>query len=127
MLDQFPKKLDFLSKEDPVSDVSMATNLLDEMIGYRGVRESKSSMLDRAYAMLVRHNRRRWEGRQRRVRAIYDGEARRIDHYEINDIEAVIAARKQHADFRAETARLAAMHLGQAADRLGSAHQGQGC
>jgi hypothetical protein len=42
-------------------------------------------------------------------------------------MQAVIKARKQHADFRAETARLAALHLDQSAHRLGSIAQNEGC
>lgn len=119
MLDQSPKSLDFLPKGKAMCDVAYATGKLDEMIGTRGVRETKTEMLDRAYDMLVRINPKNWRGRQRRVRAIYDGEARRIDHFEIKDIETVIKARREHAEYLAETARLAATFLGQSADRMG--------
>lgn len=100
-----------------MSDAALAASLMDEMIGSRGVRERKASMLERAYQMLVRQNRANWEGRQRRVRSIFDGEPRRVDNFEIEDMRAIIEARKRHAAYREETAALVARALGREADQ----------
>lgn len=104
-----------------MSDVT-AAHLLDEVIGQRGIREPVKSMLERAYRSLSAINP-KWT--RRRVRAIWDQEASRIEYREVVEMQAVITARKQHADFRAETARLAAMHLHQSADRLGAIAQNE--
>jgi len=89
-----------------VSDVHLAADLLDEVIGTRGVREPIKSMLDRAYFELSKRNS-AWT--RRRVRAVFHKEALRIDHREIREMEAVIEARKRHAEYREETARIAQM------------------
>jgi len=92
-----------------MSDADLAANLLDDVIGHRGVREPVKSMLDRAYRALSKRND---EWTRRRVRAIFNKEATRIDHHEIEEMRAVIrAARERHAEFNAETARIAALAL----------------
>lgn len=101
-----------------------AAHLMDEVIGERGIREPVKSMLERAFRSLSKVNP-KWT--RRRVRAIWDNEASRIEYREIVEMQAVITARKQHADFRAETARLAAMHINQSADRLGALAQDESC
>lgn len=106
-----PGRADILPKEGSVSDVHLAANLLDEVIGTRGVREPIKSMLDRAYNELSKRNS-AWT--RRRVRAVFHKEASRIDHREIREMEAVIEARKQHAAYREETAALVAMALNRA-------------
>lgn len=106
-----PTRLDILSKpnsEVEVSDVELAADLLDEVIGTRGVREPIKSMLDRAYTALSGRNR-AWT--RRRVRAVFHKEATRIDHREIAEMRAVIQARKEHAAYREKTARIASMAL----------------
>lgn len=93
-----------------MSDAVLAAELMDELIGFRGVREGKTSMLRRAYELLIKQNRTGWQGRERRVRAIFDGEARRVDHFEIEDMRAVIEARKRHEARKTDRAeRLAAL------------------
>src|SRR5690606_29263139 len=94
--------------EAEVSDGELAANLMDEVIGVRGIREPVKSMLERAYGELVKRNR-AWT--RRRVRAVFNREANRIEHREIAEMRAVIAARKKHAEYREETARLAKMAL----------------
>lgn len=89
-----------------MSDIELAADLLDDVIGTRGVREPVKSMLERAYQMLVKRNS-AWT--RRRVRAVFNKEANRIDYREIEEMRAVIRARKEHAAFREETARIAAM------------------
>lgn len=88
------------------TDAERAANLLDEVIGSRGVREPVKTMLERAYTDLVKLND-RWT--RRRVRAVFNKEANRIDHREIEEMHAVIEARKAHAAYRQETARLASV------------------
>ena len=101
------KSLDFSAKrEADVSDPDLAATLMDEVIGFRGVREPVKSMLERAYSELSKRNQ-AWT--RRRVRAVFNKEAQRIDYREIREMEAVIEARKQHAAYREETARLAAV------------------
>ena len=92
--------------EAEVSDGELAATLMDEVIGTRGIREPVKSMLERAYSELSKRNR-AWT--RRRVRAVFNREANRIEHREIEEMRAVIAARKKHADYRKETARLAQM------------------
>lgn len=94
-----------------MSDAELAADLLDELIGYRGVREPIKNMLDRAYDKLSRKSP-KWT--RRRVRAIFNKEANRIENREITDMEAVIKERERHAAYKAETARMAQMAIAQA-------------
>lgn len=89
-----------------MSDADLAANLLEDVIGYRGVREPVKSMLDRAYRALSKSNS---EWTRRRVRSIFNKETTRIDHREIEEMRAVIRARETHAAFKTETTRIAAM------------------
>ena len=94
------------TREACVRDTELAANLMDGVIGTRGVREPVKSMLERAYSALTKQND-AWT--RRRVRAVFNKEAQRIEYREIREMEAVIEARKRHAAYREETARLAAM------------------
>ncbi|MDI6026744.1 hypothetical protein QBK99_11135 [Corticibacterium sp. UT-5YL-CI-8] len=89
-----------------MSDSDLAASLMDEVIGQRGVREPVKAMLERAYQALSRRNS-AWT--RRRVRAVFNKEANRIDYREITEMRAVVEARKSHAAYREETARLASM------------------
>ncbi|RAK29126.1 hypothetical protein C7374_105177 [Falsochrobactrum ovis] len=100
-----------------MSDVDMAASLLDDVIGARGVREPVKSMLERAYALLSRRNS-AWT--RRRVRAVFNKEASRIEHREIEDMRAILDARKKHAAYREETARLAQVAVIRAQERVGN-------
>lgn len=111
-----PKNVEISPKDVAVSDVHFAADLMDDVIGQRGIREPIKSMLERAYRDLSRMNP-KWT--RRRVRAVFNLEASRIDHREIAEMQAVITARKAHAEFREDTARLASVHLARSADRLG--------
>lgn len=120
---QSPKSLDFSPKpgvEETMSDNELAADLLDEVIGTRGVREPVKSMLERAYSEL---SKRSSEWTRRRVRAVFNKEANRIEHREIEDMKAVLEARKRHADYRQETADLVAMALNRTADQVGGSDQ----
>lgn len=107
-------RAEFSPKEVDVSDVHFAADLMDGVIGERGIREPIKAMLERAYRDLSKVNS-KWT--RRRVRAVWNKEAQRIDHREVVEMEAVIEARKRHAAYREETARLAAMALSRATDR----------
>lgn len=89
-----------------MSDTEIAAHLLDEVIGYRGVREPIKGMLERAYCKL-RERSKEWT--RRRVRSIFNKEARRIDYREIEEMRAVLRAREEHARYKEETARIASM------------------
>ncbi len=89
-----------------MTDIDIAADLMDGVIGERGIREPVKSMLERAYVALSRRNR---EWTRRRVRAVFNKEANRIDHREIQEMRDVIEARKTHAAYREETARFAAL------------------
>lgn len=100
------KNVDFSAKEPTMTDVDMAASLLDEIIGQRGVRETIKSMLERAYSDLSKRNG-AWT--RRRVRAVFNKEASRIENREIEEMKAILDGRKRQATYRAETARIAAM------------------
>lgn len=105
-LGRSPKVSDFSAKEEPAADVELAADLMDEVIGTRGVREPVKSMLERAYSALSKRND-AWT--RRRVRAVFNKEANRIDHREIEEMRAVIRAREHHAAYQEETARIVAV------------------
>lgn len=119
-LDRSSKSVDFSAKGEPMSDSEMASHLMDEVIGVRGVREPVKSMLERAYSELSKRNR---EWTRRRVRAVFNKEANRIEHREINEMQAVIEARKRHAVYREETARIVSMALDRKAARTSRVDQ----
>jgi hypothetical protein len=106
MSEKLTKDVDFSAKEPAVPDPELAANLLEEVIGFRGVREPIKSMLERAYTLLHKQSD---EWTRRRVRAVFNKEANRIDYREIEEMRAVIQARKEHAEYRKETARIASM------------------
>ncbi|MER8827205.1 hypothetical protein NKH73_14045 [Mesorhizobium sp. M0938] len=99
-----------------MKDADVAASLLDEVIGNRGIREPVKSMLERAYSQLCKRNN-AWT--RRRVRAVFNKEANRIDHREIEEMRAVIQAREEHAAFKKETARLVALAFHKEADCTG--------
>lgn len=95
------------SRSVAVSDVALAADRIRLVAGPRGMEDSIKVLWERAFRLLASRNP-KWT--RRRVRAIWNGEAARIDHREIAEMEAVIAlkdARRQHAAFVAETARMA--------------------
>lgn len=104
--ERWTRSVEISAKDEPMADTEYAAHLLDEVIGARGVREPVKSMLERAYSALSKQNS-AWT--RRRVRAVFNKEAQRIDYREIREMEAVIEARKQHAAYRQETARLASL------------------
>jgi hypothetical protein len=97
-----------VSETSAMHDADVAAVLLDDVIGHRGIREPVKSMLERAYSELRKRNN-AWT--RRRVRAVFNKEANRIDYREIEEMRAVVQARKEHAAYREETARIAEMAL----------------
>ncbi|MGO4561010.1 hypothetical protein [Mesorhizobium sp. 2RAF21] len=106
-----------------MQDGELAASLMDEVIGIRGIREPVKSMLERAFSDLRKRNN-AWT--RRRVRAVFNQEANRIDHREIEEMRAVVQARKEHAAFKQETTRLVAMALRRDPDRTGEVAAGSG-
>jgi hypothetical protein len=89
------------------SDQEVAFDLLMLVIGRRGIDEYKSNMLDRAHDALLKLNV-NWT--RRRVETIFHKQAKRIDRREVAEMAAVIKkARANHAAYREETARIAAL------------------
>lgn len=117
--DKSPTRLEI----SPMTDASLAADLLDEIIGSRGLREPVKSMLERAYVALARQNR-RWT--RRRVRAVFHGEAAVIHHREIAEMQSIIEARKEHAAYRQETARLAQVGVVRTPQGMGAGPSGLG-
>jgi len=115
-VDRSPRNVDFSPKEKPVADTDVAASLLDSVIGIRGVREPVKSMLERAYVQLSKRNS-AWT--RRRVRAVFNKEASRIENREIEDMRAILRAREEHAAYREETARIAQMAIIPAAEHDG--------
>ena len=100
-------------RSESLSDADKAASLLDQVIGTRGIREPVKSMLERAYCELRKRNE-AWT--RRRVRALFNKEANRIEYREVEEMRSVIEARIKHAAYREETARIAAMALRHEAD-----------
>lgn len=120
-LERSSTSVDFSAKGQTMADAELAANLLDQVIGERGIREPVKSMLERAYLALRRRNE-AWT--RRRVRAVFNKEANRIEHREIEEMRAVIEARKHHAAYREETARLTALAVARA--KASSRGEGEG-
>lgn len=114
-----PKHVEFPPKaEAAVTDLDRAVYLIDEtFIGTSG-RDVKEA-LAAAFSALSRHEgrlpkaalqarQRRWT--PRRVRALWNREARRVDHYEIEDLTAVAVeeARRERQHIKTREERLAA-------------------
>lgn len=102
-------KVEGSSRSLAVSDVALAADRIRLVAGNRGVDDPVKVLWERAFAELVKRNP-KWT--RRRVRALWNKEAARIDHREMAEMDAVLAlreARKGHAEFIAETERLATM------------------
>ncbi len=91
-----------------MTDAAIGADLIRQVAGPRGSDERVKNLLDRAYRALARANP-KWT--RRRVRALWNREVARVEHQEIAEMQAILAlrrARKDHAEFKAETDRLAA-------------------
>lgn len=107
---------DTLPKDSEMTDVTMAQRLVQETWPDRAGRPVKTciSMIFDALkrvergqpAEVLRHRSRRWT--ERRVRSIWHAEARRIDNYEMADLEKAAAEEAKH-EFRQSLNRAARM------------------
>jgi len=98
---------------ESMSDTALGAMRIREVAGPRDIDDPVKVLWDRAYRLLASQNE-AWT--RRRVRAIWNKEAARIEHREIAEMEAILAARIAHAEFNAETERMAAAYLRQDAD-----------
>lgn len=100
-----------------MTDAATAQELIQDAFPVRGGRNIKAA-IGEAFDALRRHERslprsvlsdrpRQWT--ERRVKALWHREARRVDHYEIQDLTAVAVeeARNERQRLRAREARLA--------------------
>lgn len=107
------------SLEPPVTDTTIAQNIVQEAFPVTANRNIKAAIGDAFEALkrrertlpadVLRRRPRQWT--ERRVRSLWHREARRIDHYEINDLAAVAVeeARIERQRVRARAARLEAL------------------
>lgn len=114
-----PKNVGIAPKDQPeMTDTDTAIRLLDEtFIGASGrdIRQALGAAFDalkshekRLPKGVLAERQRRWT--ERRVRALWNKEARRVDHYEIQDLTAVAVeeARLERLRLKARENRLAA-------------------
>lgn len=104
------------SKDAEMTDVSMAQALVQETWPERAGRPVKACIamifdavkrVERQHPPAVLRERpRQWT--ERRVRSIWNGEARRIDNYEMGDLERA-AAQEAKSEFRTSIQRAARM------------------
>lgn len=109
-------RLDASPKDTEMSDVSMAQALVQETWPERAGRPVKTCIATifdalkrverRQPAAVVALRPRQWT--ERRVRSIWNGEARRIDNYEMADLERA-AAEEAKSEFRQSVNRAARM------------------
>lgn len=105
-----------------MNDIELAGDLLDKVVGYRGKRESISSLIERAYLALSKLSP-KWT--RRRVKSLWYREVSRIDHREIADMEAIIKARIDHENYKQETAAIVAVATTMGATKNGTFHAHQ--
>lgn len=106
--DRWSKNLD---RDRDMNADALAPQLIRQCAGPRGHDEPVKVLWERAFEALHRVND-KWT--RRRVRAVWQGEARRIEWDEMLEMAKVAElqkARKQHAEYIAETARLAALRV----------------
>lgn len=104
--------------EDMHAD-AIAPRLIRQCAGDRGYDEPAKVLWERAFQALHKVND-KWT--RRRVRALWQGEAKRIEWDEVLEMAEVAElqkARKQHAEFLEETARVAALRVAANAAAMG--------
>lgn len=118
-MEKSPKDLEKQQeREGAMSDTHFAADLIHDTYPIRAGRNAKAA-IGEAFEALKRRERklpkdvlrmrpRQWT--ERRVRALWNREARRVDHYEIQDLTAVAVeeARIERERLRARENRLAA-------------------
>lgn len=119
-MEMSPKPLEGSSKAGgAMTDAHYAAELIQDTYPIRAGRNSKAA-IGEAFAALKRRERqlptevlrerpRQWT--ERRVRALWHREARRVDHYEIQDLTAVAVeeARRERQHLKAREERLIAI------------------
>lgn len=114
--DEWSKNVD---RVEAMNAEALAPQLIRRCAGERGHDEPLKVLWERAFDALHAVND-RWT--RRRVRAVWQGEARRIEWDEMLEMAKVAElqkARKRHAQFIDETARLAALRVAAAASEVG--------
>ncbi len=130
-------RLDHSAKgQHQMTDTAFASELMQETFPIRAGRNVKAAIGDAFSALkqrerqlpraVLRERPRQWT--ERRVRALWNREARRVDHYEIQDLTAVAVeeARIERLRLRAREERLAAILAAADQGELGSAAGAQG-
>lgn len=119
VVEKSSKHVDFSSKEGAVTDVHYASDLIQETFPIGRGRNVGSAIADAFTALkgrerqlpqdVLRERPRKWTAR--RVRSLWFREARRVDHYEIQDLTAVAVeeARIERQRLKAREERLAAI------------------
>jgi hypothetical protein len=136
-LERSSKDVETSSKaEGAVTDAHFAAELIQEAYPIRAGRNAKSAIGEAFDALkrrerqlpkdVVRERPRQWT--ERRVRALWHREARRVDHYEIQDLTAVAVeeARIERQRLKAREERLVALLAAADQGELGQATNAQG-
>lgn len=119
-----------------MTDAHFAADLIQETYPIRAGRNVKAAIGDAFTALkqrernlpkdVLRERPRQWT--ERRVRALWNREARRVDHYEIQDLTAVAVeeARVERQRLKAREERLTAILAAADASEVGNATGAQG-
>lgn len=135
-MERSSKDVDVSSKaEGAVTDTHFAAELIQDTYPIRAGRNAKAA-IGEAFSALKRRERqlpgdvlrmrpRQWT--ERRVRALWNREARRVDHYEIQDLTAVAVeeARIERQRLKAREERLAALLAAAGEGKMGAAPNGE--
>lgn len=136
-MEKLSKDVDVSSKaEAVVTDTHFAAELIQDTYPVRAGRNAKAA-IGEAFSALKRRERqlpqevirtrpRQWT--ERRVRALWNREARRVDHYEIQDLTAVAVeeARIERLRLKAREERLAALLAAADQGEMGSVPNAEG-
>ena len=119
-----------------MTDTTFASELMQDTFPIRAGRNVKAAIGDAFSALkqrerqlprdVLRERPRQWT--ERRVRALWNREARRVDHYEIQDLTAVAVeeARVERQRLKAREERLTAILAAADASEVGNATGAQG-
>ena len=136
-MDISPKVSDDSSKgQRQMTDTSFASELMQDTFPIRAGRNVKAAIGDAFSALkqrerqlprdVLRERPRQWT--ERRVRALWNREARRVDHYEIQDLTAIAVeeARIERQRLKAREERLVALLAAADQGELGSIQNAAG-
>lgn len=109
--------MEIFSTDTEMSDAILAARMIRDVAGPRGSDEPIKVLWERAYQALSKYGQ-HWT--RRRIRALWAGEAARVEYREIKEMaiaiaarERLIDARKEHAERLARIARLEALLVAQ--------------